>query len=112
MTIDAANWNAMEWEEVLPGVARKVFTGEGSTMSMTKLEFGHAPFPPHKHMHEQLVYIMEGECDFFVASKMYKLKPGSLLYIPGEVEHYIKVTSREPVLNLDIFTPKRADYIK
>lgn len=108
---ECANWNEMEWEEVRPGIARKVFTGEGSTMSLNKVEFGHA-VSPHTHMHEQLVYILEGECNFTVDGKTHSLKPGGVLHVPGNVEHYIEVTSKAPVLNLDIFTPKRADYVK
>ena len=38
------------------------------------------------------------------------LGPGSLLVVPSNVEHWGEVVGDETVLNLDVFTPKRADY--
>ncbi|WP_304507579.1 cupin domain-containing protein [Anaerotignum sp.] len=104
------NFNEMEWEFVREGVKRKVFTGEGATLSLNELQFGHTP-KPHTHIHEQVVYILQGEADFFVDGVKHEMKAGGLLVIPSNVEHYIVVTSKEPVLNLDVFTPKRADYL-
>ena len=51
MNTVAANWNTMSWEEVRKGVKRKVFTGEGATMSLNFIEPGHDP-KPHSHVHE------------------------------------------------------------
>lgn len=107
----SANWNSMPWEEVRAGVKRKVFTGEGATLSLNLIDPGHEP-KPHSHIHEQLVYIIKGECEFHVSGSVYQLKEGGLLYIPPNVEHYIVVKGKEPVINLDIFSPKRSDYLK
>ena len=111
MNTVTANWNAMSWEEVRKGIKRKVFTGEGATMALNFIEPGHDP-KPHSHVHEQLVYIITGECYFHVDKDMYPLTEGGLLYIPPNVEHYIVVKGKEPVINLGIFSPKRSDYLK
>ena len=35
-----------------------------------------------------------------------------MLVVPPNVTHYAQVTSDCPVINLDIFTPKRPEYVK
>ena len=90
---------------------RKVFTGEGATMALTLLEPGHAP-SPHSHIHEQLVYIMQGECEFHVAGDVYHLIEGGLLCVPPNAEHYLVVKGKKAVIDLDVFSPKRSDYLK
>jgi len=104
------NWDNLEWQIVREGVKRKVFTGEGATVVLNELQPNHEP-KPHKHVHEQIVYIMQGTCDFHVEDEVYSLKEGGLLVIPSNAVHYIVVTSDIPVLNLDIFTPKREEYL-
>lgn len=111
MNVNLNNFNDMEWEVVREGVKRKAYTGEGATIAMNELQPGHTP-KPHSHPHEQIVYIVQGEGDFTVEGEVYHLKEGGLMVIPPNVEHFIQVTSDIPVLNLDIFTPKRAEYVK
>jgi quercetin dioxygenase-like cupin family protein len=109
--VSTDNWSSMPWEEVRPGVKRKVFTGEGATLSLNHIEPGHQP-KPHSHIHEQVVYIIEGQCEFHVGNSVYPLAEGGLLCIPPSVEHFIVVSGDKPVVNLDVFTPKRSDYVK
>lgn len=106
-----SNWDDMEWEVVREGVRRKAFTGEGATIALNELEPKHEP-RPHNHKFEQIVYILQGTCDFHVDDKVYPLKEGGVLVIPPNVVHYTVVTSEVPVLNLDVFTPKREEYVK
>lgn len=105
------NWNDMQWEIVREGVMRKIFTGEGATLSLNSIKPGHDAVP-HKHIYEQLVYIIEGECDFYVEDKKHSLQAGGLLYVPPNAEHYIVAKGDKVVINLDIFSPKRTDYVK
>jgi quercetin dioxygenase-like cupin family protein len=106
-----SNWDDIPWEEVRKGIKRKVFTGEGATMVLNYIEPGHDA-KPHSHMHEQIVYIMNGECDFHIDAEIFPIKEGGLLYVPPDVEHYIVARGNKPVINLDVFSPKRSDYIK
>lgn len=106
-----SNWNEIEWKYVREGVKRKAFTGEGATVALNMLDPDHEP-KPHKHKYEQIVYIIQGTCIFHIEEKTYELKEGGLLVIPSNLIHYIEVTSNIPVLNMDIFTPKREEYIK
>lgn len=104
----ASNWAEMDWEVVRDGVYRKIFTGDGATIQLTRLIPGHEP-SPHAHPYEQLVYILSGEIDFHVADTVTRLKPGGLLKVQPNVQHWGEVVGDEPVLNLDVFTPKRDD---
>jgi quercetin dioxygenase-like cupin family protein len=87
MDIHAIDWNAQPWERVREGVERKAFSGEGATVSLNRLQPGHEP-RPHNHPNEQIVYIL----------------------VPPNAQHWGVVVGDEPVLNLDVFTPKRAEY--
>jgi quercetin dioxygenase-like cupin family protein len=112
LDLKAANWEMLAWEDVREGVQRKVFSGEGATVSLNRLQPGHEP-RPHSHVHEQIVYILEGRIDFHVGKDgvVHHLGPGGLLVLPPDIEHYGVVVGDVPVLNLDIFTPKRDEYL-
>ncbi len=106
---EPVNWEQMEWEFVRPGVKRKVFQGEGCTMVLNQLEPGHDP-KPHSHLHEQLVYILQGHVDFTVGTRLFKLTSGSVLAVPSNAEHFARVAAKEACINLDVFVPRREDY--
>jgi quercetin dioxygenase-like cupin family protein len=110
MGIHQADWASMEWQPVRTGVERKVFSGVGSTIALNRLWPGHAPLP-HSHIHEQIVYIIEGEVDFHIGSDLIRLGPGGLAVVPPNVTHYAQVVGDKPVLNLDVFTPARSEYL-
>jgi quercetin dioxygenase-like cupin family protein len=99
----------MEWENVRPGVKRKVYHAAGGTLVLNHLEPGHSP-KPHFHPHEQIVYILRGEAEFTVNAKAFNLHSGSLLTIPPNAEHFARVTGKETLVNLDVFIPRREDY--
>ena len=105
------NWEWMEWEFVRPGVKRKVFQAGGCTMVLNYLEPGHEP-KPHSHAYEQLVYIMQGNVDFTVGPRVFKMQSGSVLAIPPDVEHFARVVGKETCIDLDIFVPRREDYVQ
>ncbi len=112
LDLKGTNWDALAWERVRDGVQRKIFSGEGATVSLNRLQPGHEP-RPHSHPHEQIVYIIEGQIDFHVGNDgaVHRLGPGGLLVLPPDIEHYGVVVGDVPVLNLDIFTPKRDEYL-
>jgi quercetin dioxygenase-like cupin family protein len=111
MHIPQIDWSKMEWKKIREGVYQKAFTGEGATLALHKLHPGHEP-RPHKHPNEQIVYIMEGEVDFHVGEEIYRLGAGGLLVIPPNIMHYAEVIGDKIVLNLDVFTPKRPEFVE
>lgn len=109
MNLKGVDWNQIPWERVREGVERKAFSGEGATLSLNRLQPGHEP-RPHSHPHEQIVYILQGQIDFHVDDTVRRLGPGGLLVVPPNAAHWGEVVGEEAVLNLDVFTPKRAEY--
>ncbi|RKS85434.1 cupin domain-containing protein [Sphingosinicella microcystinivorans] len=104
-----ANFEDMDWFDVRDGVRRKAFSGDGATIAMHELLPGHEP-RPHDHPYEQIVYVAEGEMDFHVGGKVHRLTKGGLLVIPPNVRHHGVVVGDRPAINIDIFTPRRAEY--
>lgn len=111
MSANFINWDEMDWEPIREKMRKKVVNPEGCTIQIAEIEKGHTP-GPHKHMHEQVAIILAGECDFFIDGEAYHMIPGSVLVIPPNSEHYIVATSNETVVNLDVFTPVRPEYVQ
>lgn len=109
MNIHSVDWDALPWTPVRPGVERKAFSGSAATLALHRLHPGHEP-RPHSHLNEQIVYILAGTVDFHIGGSCVRLGPGGLAVVPGGVTHHAEVVGDEIVLNLDVFTPGRAEY--
>lgn len=107
----AANWNTLPKDHFMETACRQFFGTDKVTLVMNTCQPGF-PLLMHNHPHEQTVYIVDGECDFYVGEEVVRLTPGGLLCIPGDVPHGMQVVGDKPVLNLDVFYPIREDYLK
>ncbi|MDR2163355.1 MAG: cupin domain-containing protein [Clostridiales Family XIII bacterium] len=102
------NFDDMEWDVIRKGVQRKVFSGRDATVAYNHGARGHE-VKPHSHVYEQYAIILEGEGIFSIGGQDYPVKKGSWMVIPSNVEHYLTVTSDEPCVSLDVFTPRRLE---
>ena len=59
----------------------------------------------HAQHHEQ-IYVLEGEADFTLGTKMIKLKAGDFVAIPKNTVHAVHVTSPGPLKVISIQTPR------
>lgn len=109
MQLHSVDWESMDWTEVREGVARKAFSGEGATLALHRLMPGHEP-RPHAHHYEQIAYILSGEVDFHIGDEVVRLGSGGLVVVPPNTTHYAVVVGDQPVLNLDVFIPRRSEY--
>jgi len=109
MELNSIHWDDMEWIKVREGVHRKAVSSETATVALHRLMPGNGA-NPHKHAYEQIAYIMSGEVDFHVGDRVVRLGPGGVLVIPPNVMHHAVVIGDEPVMNLDVFTPRRPEY--
>lgn len=106
----AVNWDDIPAEDVRPGVRKRVYSTDSVMIAWHSLEVG-MQINPHVHADfDQLVYIESGICDYYVAGTPNRMGPGSLLLVPAGAEHYI-VPVVGPCINLDIFSPPRADFL-
>ena len=109
MEVHSINWNEMEWKTIRAGVEQKAFSGDGATVALHRLQPDHEP-KPHKHVHEQIAYIVSGVVDFHVGDKVIRVGPGGVIAIPSNTVHHAVVIVDEEVINLDVFTPRRPEY--
>ena len=91
------------------GVNRKVMAWSEELMlcEITFEEGGEVAL--HSHTHQQITYVVEGEFEFTVGEETRKMCKGDSVYIPSQAVHGLKCVKAGVVL--DIFNPKRADFL-
>jgi quercetin dioxygenase-like cupin family protein len=65
--------------------------------------------PLHSHENEQITYILEGALKFEIDGREIVVGAGEVLCIPSHMPH--KATALEDTVDLDVFTPPRADWL-
>lgn len=53
----------------------------------SELPGGVAPHPPHEHVHEELIFVREGEVEVTINGKATRLGPGSCAYLASNDLH-------------------------
>jgi len=53
---------------------------------------------------------MSGRIRSRIGDEVRDVGPGGIVLIPSNVTHWGEVIGDEPVMNLDVFTPKRPEY--
>jgi quercetin dioxygenase-like cupin family protein len=70
----------------------------------TELPAGAAPHPPHHHVHEEMVFLRDGELEVTIMGDVTRVGPGSLVYFASNQEHGFRnvgtTTARYQVLAL------------
>jgi quercetin dioxygenase-like cupin family protein len=56
-------------------------------MHLTELAPGQAPHPPHHHVHEEMVMMVEGTLEVTISGRSVTLGPGSSAYAASNEEH-------------------------
>lgn len=93
---------------MIKSVWRRTLTyGDGVMLAHFTFDEG-AVIPPHRHPHEQVGYVVEGELAMTIADETYNLRAGDSYLAPSNVEHGAKVLKRAIVV--DAFSPPREDY--
>lgn len=87
-----------------------VLSGARAMANWVKIE-PNVEVPSHRHPHEQLGTVLEGEIIMTINGETQTLRPGHCYVIAGDVEH-AAVAGPEGCLVLDIFSPPREDYRK
>ena len=108
--IKIANFKQIAEKTAREGVTRRVFSGENSMMVLNTIQAFAQP-ALHQHPHEQITYILQGECDFTMGEEVIKMKAGDVVLVPPDMPHTLKPTSDETIINFDVFSPIREDYL-
>ncbi len=95
-------------KQVLEGITLKSVSGDKTMMTFFEFE-PDAVIPEHKHPHEQITYIIEGEMEFTLEGETKVLKTGDGVVIPPNYDHSAKILSM-PTKAVDAWYPIREDY--
>jgi quercetin dioxygenase-like cupin family protein len=96
-------------ETLNPLIDRQFVYGERTMLARLLLRKG-AIVPKHSHENEQITYILEGALRFTMGdSQVITVRAGEVLVIPSNLPH--SAEALEDTLDLDVFTPPRADWI-
>lgn len=104
-------WDDMEKEKVTDLLDRRLITGDRMMLAHVYLKKG-CVVPRHQHENEQLTYVLEGALHFYIGEDEKKevvIRAGEVLHIPSWVWH--KAVALEDTLDVDVFSPPRADWI-
>ena len=96
--------------ELGPGVKVHIVSAERITVTFGTL----APSicaAVHHHENEQMMVIVDGECDFILAGKLYPMKKGDVIIVPSNTEHGA-YSSEKGCQFMDIFSPPRQDFVE
>jgi quercetin dioxygenase-like cupin family protein len=93
-----------------PGVTRRILTYSDQLM-MCEITFEKgAQGNFHSHVHEQITYVAKGSFSFTIDGETRIVKQGDSVLMPSQAVH--GVTCLEAGILVDVFSPKREDFLK
>jgi quercetin dioxygenase-like cupin family protein len=104
------NWDEMPTEQVTDFFSRKMVVGENEMLCWLELKPG-CKVPEHRHIHEQISHVLKGRLRFTLGKETIEVGPGEILLIPPNQSHSAEVIGDETVLDYDIFSPIRRDWV-
>ena len=92
------------------GVSRKILAYDDNMMSVeVRFEKG-AVGAMHTHPHTQISYVLDGKFEATIDGKTTIIAKGDTYITPPDAPHGVVCLEKGALL--DIFTPKRADFLK
>ncbi len=95
--------------ELAPDVNAHILSSERMTAIFVTLA-PNAIVPKHRHEPEQIMVVVEGECDQIIGGKLYHLKEGDVVYYASNEEHGTYI-SNKGCRTIEFFAPVRQDYM-
>jgi len=105
-----SNFDAIKRIFPRAGVNRRAFSGENCMLVVNEIECSAQP-ALHSHPHEQLTYILEGECQFILGEESIHMGAGDVILVPPNVPHTLRPLGKKTIVNIDVFSPIREDYL-
>lgn len=101
--------NELNTSELGGGVCRKILAYNDDLMSVKVMFEKGAVGAMHTHPHTQISYVLEGKFEATIGEEVRIIEKGDTYITSPDVPHGV-VCLEEGAL-LDIFTPKRADFL-
>jgi quercetin dioxygenase-like cupin family protein len=97
---------AFRYEDLTPSkngpmTSRQILTGLTHTgfrvdCHETELTAGEAPHAPHQHIHEEMVFVREGELEVTISGRVTRIGAGSAAFLASNEIHGWRNTGRGP----------------
>ena len=98
----------LPWEHINDKIERRVLAGKQGMIVWWKIKAG-AGAAPHRHPHEQIVWMLKGRMDFRIGNERRSMSAGDVAVIPGDAEH--EGFFPEDTEVVDVFSPPREDFL-
>jgi quercetin dioxygenase-like cupin family protein len=98
-----------KWEEVWPGITRKIVGYDDRLMLVKVLFEKGAEAPAHDHPHSQSSYIESGIFEVTLGDEKMVLSAGDGFNVLPDLKH--SVIAMEAGIIIDAFSPKREDFL-
>lgn len=102
------NVNEAESKEVVPGYHGVFIHSQTMTTAYWDIVAGNS-LSEHKHKHEQILHLIEGEFELTLKGETRKLYSGAVVVIPSNQPHSGKAITHCKLI--DVFHPVREDFI-
>ena len=96
--------------ELVPGSNSHIVSAENITVSFLTMD-PNTHFAPHRHESEQVMVVVDGECDEIASGKLYHLKKGDVIILPSNIEHGAHISDKG-CKAIDVFSPPRKDFVE
>lgn len=101
------NLATLESKELMPGYHGKMVHGKQLTWAFWTVEEG-AEVPEHRHPHEQMMHVVEGQFEFTLNGQTQVYIDGAIVPIPSNIPHSGKALTACKLM--DVFSPVREEY--
>ena len=99
----------VSWQEVGPGVRRKILTWDSGIMMVRVAFEAGAIGVPHQHPHVQCSLVESGSFDITIAGRTERLTTGDSFLVPPNALH--GAIAVEAGVLVDVFVPMREDFV-
>jgi quercetin dioxygenase-like cupin family protein len=103
-------WNDVPAERIANGIDRQMIVGEKLMICRLKIQ-PRVVTAVHTHPHEQMTMVEKGRVLYIIDGKEQVCSTGDVLHFPPNLPHGATMLDEEVVL-VDIFTPRREDFLK
>ena len=101
--------NDVPWEDVGPGMKRKIMSYDERLMLVRVAFEKGAVGTLHKHPHTQITHVESGTFEVQIGDEKKVLRAGDAFYIPPNIMH--GAVCLEAGVLIDTFSPMREDFI-
>lgn len=103
------DWRSQPGREVMDGDV--IWEARGTDLQVIRAEIAPgADFPLHRHVHEQIIVVLEGALEFIVGDAQHIVAAGEVICIPSDVIHGGRVHGPTRAVTIEALHPPREDF--